>query len=85
MSPFSGQWVPDSGASYHMTLDLSMLQQSDSGFGLDKVNVGEGKAFSLSHMGEYESCYSKPILPRSDSSSGGASPYSKLVIYFVRY
>lgn len=45
------QWVPDSGATAHMTFDPSLLQQSTNYAGSDQVFVGDGKSIPISQIG----------------------------------
>ncbi|KAJ0572915.1 putative RNA-directed DNA polymerase [Helianthus annuus] len=44
-------WIPDSGATAHMTADASIIFDAIPYTGSEKVVVGDGKTLSVSHIG----------------------------------
>lgn len=57
-------WYPNSGASNHVTLEVSNLMQMKDYFGPEQVYVGNGKGLSIKHIGQSNFCstYTSTIL-----------------------
>ncbi|KAF8391616.1 hypothetical protein HHK36_023922 [Tetracentron sinense] len=47
----SDSWFPDSGATHHITSDLSNLTFSNSYNGSDSVKIGNGSSLAIHHIG----------------------------------
>ncbi|KAH0765345.1 hypothetical protein KY285_001216 [Solanum tuberosum] len=44
-------WYPDSGATHHITPDLSNLHHFEDYKGMDQVNIGNGQGLPIHHTG----------------------------------
>lgn len=51
-SPDDSEWYVDSGATTHITADLSNLQVQNDYTGTDNVTVGNGSSLPISHVGQ---------------------------------
>ncbi|KAL5724761.1 hypothetical protein ACHQM5_007981 [Ranunculus cassubicifolius] len=50
-SSFDCNWVPDSGATHHLTSDFNNLQVSSAYEGPDQIRVGNGANLPIEHSG----------------------------------
>ena len=50
-SPSSVNWYPDTGATHHVTPDLSALTLANEYKGMDKLLVGDSKGLQIAHVG----------------------------------
>ena len=58
----SSTWLLDSGASHHMTSDLSNLSAHNPYPGGDDVLLGDGAALPITHSGSFStSSYTQPF------------------------
>lgn len=55
-------WLPDSGATAHMTFDPQLVQNEKVYNGKDRVIIGNGMALSITHIGHYNLKLSNCIL-----------------------
>lgn len=53
----------DSGATHHMTPDISNIQNASPYYGHEQVVIGNGKSLPVSHIGSYS--VSSPFYPAS--------------------
>ncbi|KAF7146350.1 hypothetical protein RHSIM_Rhsim04G0108900 [Rhododendron simsii] len=49
--PHHYDWFPDTGATHHVTPDLSTITHSEPYQGVDQLRVGNGKGLSISNVG----------------------------------
>ncbi|KAF8392923.1 hypothetical protein HHK36_021163 [Tetracentron sinense] len=64
--PYDTQWMPDSGATNHMTFDPSLLDQLAEYPGSDQVVIGNGKGLQITHIGNSSLCTSNTKLKLDD-------------------
>ncbi|RVW75390.1 Retrovirus-related Pol polyprotein from transposon RE2 [Vitis vinifera] len=50
-SPTTPQWLLDSGASHHVTADLSNLSLHTPYTGFDDIMIGDGSSLPITHTG----------------------------------
>jgi len=50
-SQSSGSWLPDTGATHHVSPDLSVFDHYESSYGNDNIHVGNGKGLPIFHIG----------------------------------
>lgn len=48
---YDDQWYPDSGATNHLTPDLTNLSSRTSTSGHDKIHMGNGQPIDIHHTG----------------------------------
>ena len=54
-------WYPDSGATNHLTAEVSNLMDKNEFHGLEQVHMGNGKGICIRHIGD--SMFSSPFVP----------------------
>lgn len=59
----TSSWVPDSGATHHITNDSASFQDDHSASGSDQVFMGNGEGVSIKNVGS--ACVPSPINPHT--------------------